>query len=103
MPRLLSAHSAVWPVNVVVGSPGALIVYPMTGVLPTDDGGLKCTLTASSPVLTVTLDRRPGATGAVAAVVTAPEGSEAGPVPSALPAVTVNVYAVPLVSPDTTA
>src|SRR2546423_253064 len=103
MPRLLSAHSTVCPVNVVVGTPGAVMVYPMTGVLPTDDGGLTCRLTASSPVLTVTLDGRPGATGAVAAGVTAPEGSEAGPAPSALPAVTVNVYAVPLVSPGTTA
>src|SRR5437764_2343657 len=103
MPRLLSAHSTVWPVNVVVGTPGALMVYPMTGELPTDDGGLKWMLTASSPVLTATLVGRPGATGVVAVGVTAPEGSEAGPAPSALLALTVNVYAVPLVSPGTTA
>ena len=41
MPRVLSAHSTVCPVNVVVGTPGALMVYPTTGELPTDDGGLK--------------------------------------------------------------
>jgi hypothetical protein len=36
-----------------------------------------------------------------AAGVTAADGDDAGPVPTALVAVTVNVYAVPLVSPDT--
>src|SRR2546430_7161894 len=103
MPLPLPAHSTVWPVNVVVGTPGALMVYPRIGELPTDDGGLKWMLTASSPVLTETLVGRPGVTGVAAAGVTAPDGSEAGPVPSALLAVTVNVYAVPLVSPGTTA
>jgi hypothetical protein len=33
--------------------------------------------------------------------VTAPDGELAGPVPEALVAVTVNVYAVPVVNPDT--
>ena len=60
-------------------------------------------LTASSPVSTLTPVGRPGATGTVAAGVTAPEGSDAGPVPARLAAVTVNVYAVPLASPGTTA
>src|SRR6478609_9975732 len=103
MPCPLPAHSTVWPVNVVVGSPGALMVYPTTGELPTAAGGLKWRLTASLPVSTTTLVGRPGATGVVAAGVTGPDGSEAGPVPTTLLAVTVKVYAVPLVSPGTTA
>ncbi|MBK6602781.1 MAG: hypothetical protein IPG28_14835 [Betaproteobacteria bacterium] len=41
-----------------------------------------------------------GAPGTVAGV-TAADAADAGPVPTALVAVTVNVYAVPLVRPDT--
>ena len=42
-----------------------------------------------------------GAPGTVAGV-TAADAADAGPVPTALVAVTVNVYAVPLASPGTT-
>ena len=49
-------------------------------------------------------DTAAGASGAVGAVgVTALDGTDDGPVPTALVADTVNVYAVPFTNPDTTA
>ena len=51
------------------------------------------------PAVAVTPVGRAGAVGAVG--VTAFDAAEAGPVPTALVAVTVKVYAVPLVSPVT--
>jgi hypothetical protein len=50
------------------------------------------------PATAFTLVGAPGT-----AEVTAVDGAEAGPAPTALVAVTVNVYAVPLISPDTIA
>ena len=56
-------------------------------VLPPLDGALQLTVALSSPAVAVTLV---GAEGVVAGV-TAPECSEAGPLPAALVAVTVKV------------
>ena len=60
-------------------------------------GALKLTDAWALPRIAVT---PVGAPGTVAGV-TAFDGAEAGPVPTALVAVTVKVYAVPLVSPVT--
>jgi hypothetical protein len=69
--------------------------------LPPFDGAVQDTTAWASPAAAVT---PVGAAGAVApAGVTAEEAAEAGPVPTALVADTVNVYAVPLVRPVTVA
>jgi hypothetical protein len=57
-------------------------------------------LTVARPLLAVALSPV-GAPGAIAAGVTKDEALEAAPVPTAFVAFTVNVYAVPLVSPVT--
>lgn len=54
-------------------------------------------MTCALPAAPLTAVGAPG----TARGVTAAEGTDAGPVPPALVAVTVNVYAVPLVKPDT--
>ena len=69
----------------------------MMGAPPLADGAVK--LTVACP-LAATADTPVGAPGTVAGVAAA-DGAEAGPVPDALVAVTVNVYAVPFVRPLT--
>ena len=64
---------------------------------PSPVGATHATSTEPSPNEPVTLETAPG----TPAGVTAPEAPEAEPVPAALVAVTVNVYAVPLVRPVT--
>ena len=73
-------------------------VYCVTGLPPLDDGAPKATDAWALPAVAVlTL----GAPGTVAAGVTLFEAAEAGPVPTELVAVTLKVYAVPLVRPVT--
>lgn len=75
----------------------AVTVYPVTGEPPVDAGTSQDTVTRPSPATT---DGTVGADGTVTGV-TAVDGADAGPVPMALVAVTVNVYGVPLVRPCT--
>ena len=69
------------------------------GVPPSLVGGVKLTLACALPGVAVPMSGVPGrpATG-----VTPIDGGEAGLVPAQLKAVTVKVYAVPLVKPVTT-
>ena len=67
----------------------------MAGVLATMDQAMAA---KAFPAVAVT---PVGAEGTVAVGVTGAEGAEAGPVPKAFVAVTVNVYVVPIVSPTT--
>jgi len=71
--------------------------YDVTGLPPLEAGGAKLTVDCALPVVAVALVGGPG----TVAGVTDGEGLEAGPVPTALVAVTVNVYEVPFVSPVT--
>ena len=66
---------------------------------PFEAGAVQLTVACASPAVAMTLV---GAPGTVAGV-TAADGADAGPVPTTLAAVTVKVYAVPLVSPVTVA
>ena len=68
----------------------------MTGE-PSSPGAVQVTAADDGPAVAAT---PVGASGALVGV-TGADGSEAAPVPSALVAVTVNVYAVPLVRPST--
>ncbi len=63
-------------------------------------GALKLTVALALPAVAETAVGTPGAV-AGATGVTAEEAAEAAPVPTLLVAVTVKVYAVPLVSPVT--
>ena len=66
-----------------------------------DDGAVHVTVAEALPPIAATSSAPPGAVGRIG--VTALDGADAGPVPIALVALTVNVYAVPLVSPVTVA
>ena len=87
---------------------GACAVVPMYGVtvysvigLPPFEGAVQLTTAEPLPAVAVTAV---GAAGAVTETgVTAGEAADEGPVPTALVAATVKVYAVPLVSPVTVA
>ena len=72
----------------------------MIGLPPSLAGAVQLTVAAPSPATAVTFVGTPGAV-AGAAGVTAFEGDDAGPGPTAFVAVTVNVYAVPFVRPVT--
>jgi hypothetical protein len=75
-------------------------VYPVTGELPVLVGGDHSTVTEAGPAVTAPSSAAPGAvTGTLG--VTEPLRADAGLVPTALVAVTVNVYAVPLTNPGT--
>jgi len=67
------------------------------GLPPFDAGALQLSATCPLPAVAVRPVGEPGTPGGVAGVADA--GVDAGPVPTAFVAVTVNVYAVPLVSP----
>src|SRR5688572_30742939 len=73
-------------------------VYEVTGKPPFDAGGANATRACALPASAATAK---GAPGSVAGV-TLLEGADSGPVPTAVVALTVKVYAVPLVSPPTT-
>jgi hypothetical protein len=72
-------------------------VYPAIGLPPSLAGADQLTVAVVLPASAVTLSGVPG----TVAGVTALEGEDAGPVPIALVAVTVNVYDVPLTRPLT--
>ena len=84
-------------------SPPGLAVtrYCVIGAPPLLAGAVNVTLACALPGVAVPIVGAPAATtGAVG--VTLFDGAEGAPVPALLVAVTVNVYAVPLVSPVTT-
>ena len=84
---------------VAVRPPGEEVtVYPVITAPPVFAGAVK--LTVALPLLTIA-EILVGTPGAVVAGVTAAEALEAVPVPTLFVAVTVKVYAVPLVSPVT--
>src|SRR4051794_18625756 len=72
--------------------------YPVSGVPPVLVGAVQVTVALKSPAAA---DGLVGAPGALPLGVMAFELDDAGPVPMALIAATVNVYAVPLVRPVT--
>ena len=75
-------------------------VYRVMG-LPPLAGAVQLTVAEALPAVAVTPVGAAGAVGATG--VTAPDGAEAGPLPTPLVAVTMKVYAVPLVRPVTLA
>ena len=84
---------------VAVRPPGEEVtVYPVIADPPVFTGAVK--LTVALPLLPLT-EILVGTPGAVVAGVTADDAVEAVPVPTMFVAVTVKVYAVPLVSPVT--
>jgi hypothetical protein len=88
----------VAPAVVHVNPPGLdVTVYPVIVDPPSLPGAVHETSAEPSPA---TADTPVGASGATAGV-TGVDADEAGPSPFSLVATTVNVYAVPLVSPDT--
>ena len=72
-------------------------MYDVIGEPPLEAGGVNATVACALPAVAVPIV---GAPGTVAGV-TLFDGAEASPVPTAFVAVTVNVYAVPLVRPVT--
>ena len=72
----------------------------MIGDPPFDDGAVKDAVAEALPATAVTPVGAPG-TVACATGVTGLDAPEAGPVPAAFVALTVNVYAVPFVRPVT--
>ena len=72
-------------------------MYPVSAPVPVLDGAVQVTVADPLPAVAAT---PVGAPGNVAGV-TGLDGAEACPVPVALVAATVKVYAVPLVSPVT--
>ena len=86
----------VIPVHAGHAGDGA-IVYRVIGEPPSLTGAVHDTTADALPGTAVTPVGAPG----TAAGVTAAEAADGGEVPTALVAVTVNVYAVPLVRPNT--
>ena len=73
----------------------------MSALPPLLDGAVQLTVACPFPGVALTFVGTPGTVGA--AGVTAVDGLDSGPVPTAFVALTVNVYAVPFVSPVTVA
>jgi hypothetical protein len=88
------------PVEVAVRPPGAAVtVYAVIAEPPSLAGAVQDTTAWVFPGVEVTATGAPGTVRGV----TAAEAAEAGDVPTALVAVTVSVYAVPLLRPVTVA
>ena len=86
------------PAPLALMPPGVdVAAYDVIAEPPLEAGGVNVTVACALPAAAVPIVGGPG----TAAGVTLLEGADAGPVPAALVAVTVNVYAVPLVSPLT--
>jgi len=86
------------PAPVAFIPPGAEVtVYEVTALLPFAAGGVNVTVACPFPAVATPIAGAPGRSPTVTAV----EGPDAGPAPTALVAVTVKVYEVPLVSPVT--
>ena len=77
--------------------PEGVTTYPVTGEPPVTDGAVHDTVTCPSPATTPTPDGGPGGPAGI----TETDGADAGPVPTAFTAATMNVYAVPFVNPVT--
>jgi len=76
------------PDTVDAAPPGeAVTMYELIALPPLDDGGVHDTAACALPPVAVTLDGGPGSVAGV----TAAEGADAGPVPTLLVAVTLNV------------
>jgi hypothetical protein len=75
-------------------------VYPVIGLPPFDIGAVQDTDADALPAVAVTAVGAPGAV-AGATGVTLADAADDAPAPTAFVAVTVNVYAVPFVNPDT--
>ena len=102
MTRLMTAAD-VAPAVVAVKLPGDdVTVYVVIVLPPLDAGAAQLTVACALPGTAVTPVGAPGAVPDPTGV-TGDEGADAGPVPMPLVAVTVNVYAVPSLSPETTA
>jgi hypothetical protein len=87
------------PAPVPMEPPGlAVTVYCVIATPPLLVGGPKLTVAARLPAAAETAVGAPGTVPGITLV----DGADAGPVPAELVAVTVNVYAVPLVRPPTT-
>ena len=83
--------------------PGSIVnVYDVIADPPLFTGGTQCRLTCRSPGFATTFVGAPGSVAAPVGVA-AFDGADGALVPMSLVAVTVNVYAVPLVSPLTVA
>jgi hypothetical protein len=89
----------VVPPTVAVAPLLARTVYDVIAAPPFEDGADHVTVADASPAVA---DTAVGAPGTVAGT-TVFDGADAGPGPALLAAVTVNVYAVPLVRPLTVA
>ena len=88
--------------TVLVAPPGdAVTVYPVTGEPPLLAGGVHDNVACPFPAIAPTPVGAPGTVGADDGV-TLFDDADAGPVPTALVAFTVNVYAVPFDSPENT-
>jgi len=72
-------------------------VYEVTGEPPFDAGAVNVTAACALPAVAMPIVGAPGTVPGV----TRFEGAEAGPLPAALVAVTVKMYAVPLARPPT--
>ena len=100
MLRPVTVAVVVVPLTVAVSPPGEdVTVYPVMEAPPLDEGAVQLTVACVFPAVARALVGAPGGPAGVTLL----EGEEAGPDPRALAAVTVNVYAVPLVSPVTVA
>ena len=90
----------VAPVVVAVLLPGdEVTVYPVIALPPSDTGAVHDTDACALPATAVTPVGEPGGPAGVIAA----DGVDDGPVLTAFLAVTMNVYAVPLVNPVTVA
>src|SRR5262249_50868285 len=86
--------------SVPVTVPSSAELVPLWALVAVDTGGATPPrVHAASPFSKLPLATRDAADEGVTAL----DGSETGPFPFGLPAVTVNVYVVPLVSPVTVA
>ena len=97
-----TTHDVAGATTEHVAPPGdAVTVYPVISAPPSSPGADHDTDTRPSPP---TPNTDVGAPGTVTSGtgVTAADGDDAGPVPALFVAVTVNVYPVPFVNPDTT-
>ena len=96
--RPVTVHVSA-PVVVQVFPPGVLdTVYPVIGLPPSVAGGVQVTFAFASPATAATFVGAPGSTGSGMAEF---EDTDVGPVPTALVAFTLNLYAIPSRSPLT--
>jgi hypothetical protein len=94
---LVAVPAAVTVVTAVVAVPTyARTVYVLIVDPPLEAGAAQLTVAAALPAVTALITGAPGTV--TAAGITALEGAEAGPVPTAFVAETMKVYDVPLIN-----